>query len=398
MSFWLPVWSNGSRIAMAKPRRYFAGRAPAAESDSDDEDASVRREQGVALRRRKVAAKVVVPPETAAPDTEPAPRRAPLPKRGAEGFVPVRSLGTVVEVAPSGLPSVSPSQSHDSYDSYDSGSESESPSESEESTGVSEGEEAARLQELARLRPVFKRREERVVESELEKRAEEERIAEEREEERCRARKLAAKDIVTAVIQQDDDAELNGNAGGAGVRLPDDEDKESDRDAEFALWKVRELLRIKRERDAEAARKAGAPTGGSVAERRETAVDAASADVVGSDCQPAGDGGRKGPGYLQKFYKMGPFFLERGEDGQYAEPIYNRDYNQGTAEDNINRKALPQPLQVRRGQLGKAGQSKYTHLGDMDTAASLAREMREDTELRENLSKLDRSNKSSSGI
>ena len=65
--------------------------------------------------------------------------------------------------------------------------------------------------------------------------------------------------------------------------------------------------------------------------------------------------------FMQRYYHKGVFFQDSDD------PIFKRDYNVGVGTDNFDKTNLPGVLQVRRGQEGKRGRSKHTHLGDLDT-------------------------------
>merc|ERR1719330_308506 len=54
------------------------------------------------------------------------------------------------------------------------------------------------------------------------------------------------------------------------------------------------------------------------------------------------------------------------------EPLYNRDYHEPTAEETFDKNLLPKAMQLRRGQFGKKGQVKHTHLTDVDTTDQTA--------------------------
>lgn len=68
--------------------------------------------------------------------------------------------------------------------------------------------------------------------------------------------------------------------------------------------------------------------------------------------------------YLQKYYAKPAYYQqEQMKEGH----VLNRDFNIRTEDEMVNIEALPKVLQKRRGAFGKKGQSKYTHLGDVDT-------------------------------
>jgi len=65
--------------------------------------------------------------------------------------------------------------------------------------------------------------------------------------------------------------------------------------------------------------------------------------------------------FLQKYYHKGAFYQDSND------PLFQRDYNVATSEETWDKSNLPKILQKRKGQFGKRGQSKYTHLTDQDT-------------------------------
>jgi microfibrillar-associated protein 1 len=65
--------------------------------------------------------------------------------------------------------------------------------------------------------------------------------------------------------------------------------------------------------------------------------------------------------FMQKYYHKGAFFNDQDD------AILKRDYNTAVGEDLFDRSNLPKILWKRRGEFGKKGQSKYTHLTDQDT-------------------------------
>merc|ERR1719253_1710176 len=69
--------------------------------------------------------------------------------------------------------------------------------------------------------------------------------------------------------------------------------------------------------------------------------------------------------FMQKYYHRGTFFQDKAETGE--EPLYLRDYHEPTAEEKFDKQLLPKVMQVRRGLFGKKGQTKHTHLTDVDT-------------------------------
>ena len=64
---------------------------------------------------------------------------------------------------------------------------------------------------------------------------------------------------------------------------------------------------------------------------------------------------------MQKYYHKGVFYQDKDSD------VLNRDFNMPVGEDKMDKSVLPAVLQKRRGDMGKRGQSKWTHLTNEDT-------------------------------
>merc|ERR1719382_1900069 len=78
----------------------------------------------------------------------------------------------------------------------------------------------------------------------------------------------------------------------------------------------------------------------------------------------------KGFNFLQKYYHRGGFFQDKAREGE--EPLYLRDYHEPLEEEKFDKSMLPAAMQLRRGQFGKKGQVKHTHLTDVDTTDKTA--------------------------
>merc|ERR1712061_854316 len=61
----------------------------------------------------------------------------------------------------------------------------------------------------------------------------------------------------------------------------------------------------------------------------------------------------------------GGFFQDKAVTGD--EPLYLRDYHEPLEEEKFDKNMLPKAMQLRRGQFGKKGQVKHTHLTEVDT-------------------------------
>lgn len=126
-----------------------------------------------------------------------------------------------------------------------------------------------------------------------------------------------------------------------------------DPDAEFAAWRVRELARLERVRQAERARQLEEEE---VARRRALPEDVRLREDMAHARQTRAEKQRGQQGFMQKYYHKGAFFQDMD--------ILQRDYSQSTG-DAVDKSQLPQIMQKRS--FGKRSQSKWTHLAAEDT-------------------------------
>ena len=139
--------------------------------------------------------------------------------------------------------------------------------------------------------------------------------------------------------------------------VPDLDDTDGlDPEGEFEAWRLRELSRIKRDKEAQAARelereeiekRRALPEAQRLAEDLEYAK-------ASRDAKPKGS-----QKFLQKYYHKGAFH-------QDLEILKRHDYTQAT-ESTMDVSVLPKVMQVR--DFGKRSRTKYTHLLDQDTTA-----------------------------
>ncbi|KAJ3055357.1 Microfibrillar-associated protein 1 [Rhizophlyctis rosea] len=143
--------------------------------------------------------------------------------------------------------------------------------------------------------------------------------------------------------------------------LPTDVDDTDniDEEAEFAAWKLRELLRIKRERAEKHAREQEKLD----LERRRLMTD----EEIARENQKLGKMTQKEKSqmrFMQKYYHKGAFY---NDDGDVGKALQQRDFAAPTLEDKFDKSSLPAVMQVKN--FGRAGQTKYTHLADQDTTS-----------------------------
>ncbi|KAH0547539.1 hypothetical protein FGG08_000264 [Glutinoglossum americanum] len=238
--------------------------------------------------------------------------------------------------------------------------EDESGSESEEETSDEEEEPKKVL-----LRPTFIKKDKRAAiatKAVAAGKLEEEKRMEEEER-----RKAAADEIVEEQLRRD------AAARAAGKKFWDDDEGEDadavddtdglDPETERALWKLRELKRVKRERETiEQAEKEREE----VERRRNLSKEEREEEDREFMARQREEKESRGKaGYLQKYYHKGAFF----QDDQKEMGLDKRDIMGSRYQDEVaNRELLPQYMQVRdMTRLGKKGRTKYKDLKGEDT-------------------------------
>ena len=135
-------------------------------------------------------------------------------------------------------------------------------------------------------------------------------------------------------------------------------------EAEFAAWKLRELKRLKRDRDQLKQREEAIEE----IERRRN-LSQAERDAEDRDHleqqRKRREEGRGKAGFLQRYHHKGAFF----QDDERAENLRERDLMGARFEDEVkNREALPHYMQIRdMTKLGKKGKTRYMDLKAEDT-------------------------------
>lgn len=172
-----------------------------------------------------------------------------------------------------------------------------------------------------------------------------------------------------------DKLERDAAARAAGRKAWDDDDEVApedmvddtdglDPDAEYAAWKLRELKRLKRDREAIEQREKEIEE----IERRRNLTqeerDAEDREYLEQQKEER-DATRGESGFMQKYHHKGAFF----QDNETAEMLRKRDLMGSKSVDEIkNREALPQYMQIRdMTKLGKKGRTRYKDLRNEDT-------------------------------
>ena len=145
---------------------------------------------------------------------------------------------------------------------------------------------------------------------------------------------------------------------GSDVDTEDDVDPES----EYAAWKLRELQRLKRDRDQLIAREKEREE---IEQRRNmTTEERQREDAERMVRQKEEKESRGKMSYMQKYYHKGAFY----QDKTSTEGLLNRDIMGAKFQDEVKMDLLPQALQMRdMTKLGRQGASKYKDLKSEDT-------------------------------
>ncbi|CDO74772.1 hypothetical protein BN946_scf185001.g20 [Trametes cinnabarina] len=238
-------------------------------------------------------------------------------------------------------------------------SEEEESEEEEEEEESSEEEEESEEEQKPKLqfRPVFIPKRARVTIAEKEAMAADSEEALKRKEQEAEERKKASHDMVAETIRRELLEKEKED------QVPDVDDTDGlDPAAEFEAWRLRELARIKRDKEAALARELEREE----IERRRALPEE---QRLKEDLERAEQSRKEKPKgqqkFLQKYWHKGAFHQRRMRGYlQDDEVLRKHDYTEAT-ESTIDVSLLPKVMQVRN--FGKRSRTKYTHLLDQDT-------------------------------
>ncbi|CAK8698624.1 unnamed protein product [Clavelina lepadiformis] len=209
-----------------------------------------------------------------------------------------------------------------------------------------------------RLKPVFVRKKDRLTIQEREKEEEKQRLL----EEEAKRAALERKKYTIKVIEKEARAELEAESAATGSLTAALESVDSDDgndEAEYELWKVRELKRVKRDREE---REAIQKEKEEVERLRNMTEEERRAEARTNPKKITNQSQKGKYRFLQKYYHRGAFFMDKDEDK------YMQDFTSPTLEDHFDKTVLPKVMQVKN--FGRSGRTKYTHLVDQDTSTS----------------------------
>ncbi|XP_068142093.1 microfibrillar-associated protein 1 [Drosophila tropicalis] len=234
-------------------------------------------------------------------------------------------------------------QKEDEKQSESSDSES---SEYEEETESEEDNEP-------RLKPLFVRKRDRATIQEKEREAQKQKQLEAEAKRAAKERRRATLRMVEESVKKDlEKTKPETNEASIEDVCTDDENDE----VEYEAWKLRELKRMKRdreERDNNEREKLEIDRMRNLTEEERRLELRQNPKMV---TNKAAKGKYK---FLQKYYHRGAFYLDEEND------VLKRDFAQATLEDHFDKTILPKVMQVKN--FGRCGRTKYTHLVDQDT-------------------------------
>lgn len=329
------------------PLFYRSGKAAAEEDEASEEESDSEEEDEPTIKA-------------------PAPKATSFPSR-AKIDVDLSKADKQVSTAPKPEP---PKDEADEQEGWETPSEEdeESGSGSDEDEESSE-EESSSEEELPKpkmLAPKFLSKAQRKAPAQPVKSAEE--LAAEEES----RRKEKADEMLQLQLERD------AAAKAAGRKAWDDDDGQMtdevddtddvDPEAERAAWKLRELKRVKRDREAIVEKEREREE---VERRRNmSAAEREEEDRKHIEAQKEEREGRGKMGFMQKYFHKGAFFqAEDGEVDEKVREVMERDFAGRKFEDDVGSKeVLPEYMRIRdMTRLGKKGRTRYKDLKTEDT-------------------------------
>ncbi|KAG7387205.1 Microfibrillar-associated protein 1 [Phytophthora pseudosyringae] len=208
------------------------------------------------------------------------------------------------------------------------------------------------------MKPFFVPKKARGTVKRQEELAAEEERRQKREQEKLEARKMESRRVVAEEIRREQDGADKGDS--TDVEMPDDTDG-LDPAQEYRDWELREMRRIKRDRDRKEQRRKEEDE--TQRRRNMTEEERAAEDAKLKKSEPKEKRKLK---FMQKYYHKGAFYVD-DDSIRSKDDVRKRDAAEATLEDKFNKEMLPEVMQVKN--FGRAGRTKYTHLADQDTSS-----------------------------
>ncbi|KAK4631029.1 Microfibrillar-associated protein 1 [Fulvia fulva] len=186
-----------------------------------------------------------------------------------------------------------------------------------------------------------------------------------------RIRKEKADEMLQMQMERDAAARKAGKKNWDDDDVPDMDDVDDtdglDPEAEHAAWKLRELKRVRRDRQALIAQEKEREE---IERRRNMTAEEREAEDRGYLAAQAEEKEGKGKmQYMQKYFHKGAFFNNDEEQDEEVKAALNRDLAGYRLQDEAADKGvLPEYMRIRDStKLGKSGRSKYKDLKSEDT-------------------------------
>mmetsp|Transcript_45180 Transcript_45180/g.175336 ORF Transcript_45180/g.175336 Transcript_45180/m.175336 type:complete len:399 (-) Transcript_45180:2080-3276(-) len=220
------------------------------------------------------------------------------------------------------------------------GEESESGSSEYETDSGEESSEEESYGKPKFIRPVFVPKDGRKTVQEREKLEREELEREERKKERRNEKIKETRAVIAETVKAEIEAEGLEDEFEKGLVMPDDEDRVDDLEEQKDIWKLRELRRIKREQEEEERADADDTIRNLPAEEQSKIIK----ERLEQDEEARRS--KTKLAFMQRYHHRGAFFMDTDEKGERTEKLYNRDVNQATEEDAVDKSILPKSMQV----------------------------------------------------
>lgn len=226
----------------------------------------------------------------------------------------------------------------------------------ETDTDASDDEEADGEQVL---KPVFVPKARRETAAERVRLEQEEKGKEQKRNIEKENRKRETRQLAAQVVRREEEMTENHLGDNESEGDAPDDDDDLDEELAFEEWKVRELSRVRQEKEErESAIKERQDT---LRRRNMTDDERRMEDMMLGKHIGKDKGTIK---FMQKYYHKGAFYMD--DDSMKAQDdVRRKSYNEPTLEDKFDKSQMPKPMQVKN--FGRSGQTKWTHLANEDT-------------------------------